>query len=258
MVGRFIRAALVGSALALAGSTASGAKAPDPIAIAVADSAHRTAENLILDDSRKPAAVLQFLGLRPGMKVADMFGLNKYWSEIIAPAVGPKGRVTVWEPTQFAGDKVRENFATFAAQHPNVSLLTSPFEAPALPKGAFDFMLINLNYHDTYWQSDKFKIPRMDPAAFLKVVYASMKPGGIVGVIDHVAKAGSDPRASVQEMHRIDPAVIRADFERAGFRLAATSDLLRNPADDHSKSVFEDGIRGHTDRAIFKFVKPRR
>jgi predicted methyltransferase len=117
-------------------------------------------------------------------------------------------------------------------------------------------MMINLNYHDVYWESAKYGIPRMDPEAFLKTVYASMKPGGIVGVIDHVANPG-DTRENVEKFHRIDPATVKADFEKAGFKLAGTSDILRNPADDHSLLVFNPQIRGKTDRFIYKFVKPK-
>jgi predicted methyltransferase len=79
----------------------------------------------------------------------------------------------------------------------------------------------------------------------------------VVGIIDHVALPGSDTRTVVEKLHRIDPAVVKADFERAGFVLEGTSELLKNPADDHSLNVFDDKIRGRTDRFIFKFRKPQ-
>ena len=229
---------------------------PANTATAVANSAARTADNLKLDESRKPAELLNYLGLQQGAQVLDMFGANKYWAEIIAPAVGPKGHVTVWQPTQFLSDKNRGPFETFAAQQKNVTLISSPFEAPELPAAKFDFALINLDFHDTYWESTQFKIPRQEPDAWLKRLYAAMKPGATVGVVDHVAVAG-DTRATVEKLHRIDPKVVEADFKRAGFVLAGTSDLLRNPADDHSLNVFDPKIRGKTDRAVFKFKKPR-
>ena len=97
----------------------------------------------------------------------------------------------------------------------------------------------------------------MDPSAFLKAVYAAMKPGAVIGVIDHVASPNSDTRATVEKFHRIDPEVIKADFKRAGFVLVGSSNMLRNPADDHSLLVFDPKIRGKTDRVIFKFKKPR-
>lgn len=233
------------------------AHAPPSLTTAVADSAHRTPDNVKLDESRKPAALLRFFGLRPGMQVLDMFGANKYWSEIMAPAVGPAGHVTVWQPTQFLSDKNRVPFEEFAATSKNVSLISSPFEAPELPAAKFDFALINLDYHDTYWENADRKIARQDPDAWLKRLYAAMRPGGIVGVVDHVASANGDTRMTVDKLHRIDPKVVEADFKRAGFVVAGTSNLLRNPADDHSLLVFDPKIRGKTDRFIFKFKKPR-
>jgi predicted methyltransferase len=96
----------------------------------------------------------------------------------------------------------------------------------------------------------------MDPNAFLKVVYDAMKPGAVIGVIDHVANPSSDTRATVDKLHRIDPEVVKADFKRAGFVLVGESKLLANPADDHSLLVFDPKIKGKTDRFIFKFKKP--
>ena len=78
----------------------------------------------------------------------------------------------------------------------------------------------------------------------------------MVGIVDHAAKPGGDTREVVETLHRIDAAVVRADFQRAGFVLEGESDLLRNPADDHSLNVFDDQIRGKTDRFVLKFRKP--
>jgi len=229
-----------------------------PVSVAAAVAAPgRSADNVKMDAGRKPAAVLQFLGLRPGMHVLDLFGGNAYWAEIMAPVVGPKGHDTVWEPSQFYSPKTKQAFEAFAAKHPNVSIVGSPFEAPDLPKNYADFVILNDNYHDTYWQNEKYKIPRMDPNAFLKAVYASMKPGAVIGVIDHVANPNKDTRATVEKFHRIDPNVVKADFKRAGFVLVGSSDILRNRADDHSLIVFDPKVAGKTDRFIFKFKKPR-
>jgi predicted methyltransferase len=136
-------------------------------------------------------------------------------------------------------------------------LLVSPADAISLPAGSFDFVLMHMIYHDLYWQSEKYKFPRLDPDAVLAEVFAATKPGGIVGVVDHVAAAGGDTRAVVDQLHRIDPAVIRADFERAGFVLDGESDLLRNPEDDLAKMVFDPAVRGKTDRVVYRFKKPQ-
>ena len=246
---------LIGMGLAIASPAVSAGKT-DIVAAAVADSAHRSADNVKLDASRKPAEVLKFLGLKPGMRVSDPFGGNLYWAEITTPIVGLKGRVSIWEPKQFYDQKGYDKFTAFKASHPNAWMRVSPFEAPDLPASTYDFMLINLDYHDVYWENAKYGVVRMDPDAWLKTIYAAMKPGAIVGVIDHVANPG-DPRVTVEKMHRIDPAVVKADFKRAGFKLEAESNILRNPADDHSLLVFNPAIRGKTDRVVLKFRKPR-
>ena len=146
--------------------------------------------------------MLNFFGLRKGMRVIDMFGANLYWSEMMAPVVGPRGRVTIWQPSQFNSDERRKNFAAFAKRQKNVSMISSPFEAPDLGKNAYDFMIMNLDYHDVYWQNPERKIPRMEPDAWLKTLYAAMKPGATVGIIDHVALPNGDTRATVEKLHR--------------------------------------------------------
>jgi predicted methyltransferase len=245
-----ILAALLVSAVPVAASAA-----PADVRASVAATAARSEANVKLDESRKPAEVLKFLGLQQGMWVADPFGGNLYWAEITAPAVGPKGRVTIWEPKQFYDQKTYDNYIALKAKQPEVWLRVSPMEAPDLP-GKYDFMLINMDYHDVYWQSAKYGIPKMDPDQWLKAVYDSMRPGGIVGVVDHAANPG-DTRATVEKLHRIDPATVKADFKRAGFVLEAESNILRNPADDHSLLVFDPAIRGKTDRFVLKFRKPK-
>lgn len=230
---------------------------PADVAATVAATAARTEANVKLDADRKPAEILSYFGLEKGSRVLDMFGANQYWAEIMAPAVGADGFVVVWQPNQFLSDKRRATFAEFAAKQKNVLLINSPFEQPSIGANAYDFIIMNLDYHDVYWESAERKISRMEPDAWLSRLYAAAKPGAVVGIIDHVASAGGDTRAVVEKLHRIDPAVVKADFERAGFVLEGTSDLLRNPADDHSLNVFDDKIRGKTDRFVFKFRKPQ-
>ena len=229
---------------------------PGAVATAIA-SPSRTADNVKLDEGRKPADVLNFFGLRKGSRVIDMFGANLYWAEIMAPVVVPQGRVTIWQPTQFINDDRRKKFAEFAKRQKNVSLISSPFEAPNLAVNAYDFMIMNLDYHDVYFENAERKIVRMDPDAWLKTLYAAMKPGATVGIIDHVALPNGDTRGTVAKLHRIDPEIIKADFQRAGFVLTGVRNFLRNPADDHSLIVFDPKVRGKTDRVVYRFRKPR-
>jgi len=91
--------------------------------------------------------------------------------------------------------------------------------------------------------------------AFNKHVFDSLKPGGLYVVLDHSAKAGTGA-ADVATLHRIDEAFVKAQVEKAGFKYEGASQILRNPADDRTKTVFDKAIQGHTDQFILKFRKP--
>jgi predicted methyltransferase len=217
----------------------------------------RPADSIKLDESRKPAQVLVFMGLKPGMAAADLISGTGYWAELMARVVGPQGRVTAFEPEQFYADAAGQAaWRELVARQPNVALSRYPFEAFNPPSASFDVAIINLSYHDLYWESVKYNVPRTDPAAYLRALYASMKPGGAVIVIDHIGPSG-DTRAIVEALHRIDPAVVKADFAAAGFRLSDESPILANAADSHDTNVFDAAIRGRTDRFMFRFEKGR-
>lgn len=208
------------------------------------------------DEGRKPVETLQALGLKKGMKALDIMAGNGYYSEIMAKAVGPKGKVSAWNPDAFVGDKAKEKWAGLAARTANLTHFTTAFDDFEAPAKSYDFALFHLVYHDFYWQSEEYKVPKTDPAIMLKKLYVAMKPGGIVGVVDHVGGKG-DTRETVDKTHRIDPEVVKADFTRAGFKLVSESQHLRMPNDDYAKSVFDPTLRGKTDRFVFKFKKAK-
>lgn len=225
------------------------------IAAAVA-APDRPAEAKALDESRKPVETLTWLGLKPGMAAADLIPGEGYWTEIMAHVTGPTGSVAALQPEQFYnGEKEAAAWAAMAVRAPGITLTRYPFDAFDYAPGSLDFAIMNLNYHDLYWQSERYKIPYTEPTGFVRALYRAMKPGGTVGIIDHVGLPG-DTREVVDKLHRIDPAVVIADFEKEGFELVGKSDLLANPADDHTKLVFDPTIRGKTDRFLFKFRKP--
>lgn len=209
-----------------------------------------------LDEGRKPAETLAFLGLRPGMDAADLFTGAGYWAEMMAHVVGEEGSVVGLQPLQFYNtEEEAAAWAELEKRAPGTSMTRIKFGAFDYPADSFDFMIFNLNYHDIYWESERFEIEYTEPAVLVQSMYKVMRPGGIVGVIDHVGKSG-DTRKIVDETHRIDPAVVIADFEKEGFELVGQSDLLANPDDDHTLDVFDEAIRGKTDRFLLKFRKP--
>jgi predicted methyltransferase len=253
------RTALVTIMLALAAPAAAKAPAGVPADVAAGMAAPgrpKTATDL--DEVRRPVQVLRFMGLKKDDRVLDYFTGTGYYADIMARAVGPKGHVVGWNSAGFGrNEKVVAALKDIKARNPNTAFYSSPTTAIAFAPNSFDFALLHLVYHDAYWESAQFGLPRIDPSTVVKAIWDSVKPGGTVAVIDHVAASGGDTREVVEKLHRIDPAVVRADFERAGFVLEAQSDLLR-VAEDHSKNVFDPSIRGRTDRFVYRFRKPAR
>jgi predicted methyltransferase len=208
------------------------------------------------DEWRKPGEVLGLLDVKPGMRVIDYFSGGGYYTEILSRLVGPQGQVIAYnnEPYQkYAANKPAERYGN--ERLPNVAQLNAPPEQlPIEPESAHAALIVNA-YHDLHWVSKDGSWPRTDPKVSLQKLAAALKPGASVVVVDHVANAGSDPAQSVEALHRLDPEVIKRDFEAAGFTLEAESDALRNPSDDHSVAVFEPAVRHKTDQVIFKFRK---
>jgi predicted methyltransferase len=235
---------------------------PSPLAAAPADitralaSADRPEAARKQDGTRKSIELLSFGGLRTGDRVLDVMAGGGYYAELVGKAVGPKGSVVALLPPGYLEGDGRKAWDALMARTPNVRLQAGTMKDVRLAPSSFDFTLFNLTYHDLYWESAEYKFPRLDPADFLRDLYVATKPGGAVLVVDHVAKAGGDPRVDADKLHRIDPAVIEADFARAGFLLDARSDLFRSNADDISKLVFDAAVRGKTDKVTYRFVKP--
>ena len=243
-------------AIAIAAMPLAAAQAVPADVAAAVSTPGRPADATALDAGRHPAEILRFGGLRRGDRALDLYTDSAYYGEIMARAVGPTGSVFGWQPTEFTQDSTRADLNGVAQRSPNFRVVFTPANGFTLPTAAFDFAMIHLNYHDTYYTNER-RHYAMNPEGFLRTVFQSIKPGGTIVVVDHVANPGGDTRAVVQALHRIDPATIRADFERAGFVFDGESNLLRNPQDDHSKGVFDPSIRGHTDRAVMRFRRPR-
>jgi predicted methyltransferase len=139
---------------------------------------------------------------------------------------------------------------------PNVEQVFARHNDLRLPPARVDVVLMSMVYHDTYWNDDGVDWGPIDPRALLESLGAALKPGGVVGVVDHYAARGQDPFESVMAAHRIDRAVVLRDFAAAGFVLDGESDVLRNRNDDYTLSVFAAAVVGRTDRFVLRFRKP--
>lgn len=204
------------------------------------------------DPSMKGAEVIRFMSLQPGARVADIVAGR--FVRALSQAVGPSGMVYAVEPAEVI--KVHpgvvgmiKSLASTPA-YSNVVLSTDPIDALALPHG-LDAVFIRQNYHDLH---DKFMGPA-DVALFNRHIFEALKPGGVFVVLDHADAAGSGLR-DTETLHRIDVAAVKAEVARAGFVFDAESSILANPADDHTKTVFDPSVRGKTDQFLLRFKRP--
>lgn len=209
------------------------------------------------DKDRKPAEVLAFFGIEPGMSVLDLFSGGGYYSELLAHVVGPDGRVMAHNNKaylKYVGDEVDRRYAD--GRLGNVEVLMAENNELQLPAGAFDAVMLILSYHDIFYVDPDNGWPKIDGPRLLAEIYKGLKPGGVLGIVDHYAEAGAS-RETGNTVHRIDPGIVISDLETAGFVLDGKSSILRNMDDDYNKIVYSPELRGKTDRFVLRFRKPR-
>lgn len=220
---------------------------------AVANNA-RPAADSERDVARKPAEVLEFFGIEPGMRVLDVFAGGGYYSEILGYAVGTSGSVVLYNNggwDGFVGAGVEERLQD--NRLPNVESVVAEPDATSFTPRSFDAALFILGFHDLYYADTGW--PAIDADNFLAAIYESIKPGGIFGIVDHAANPGVSLNVA-NTLHRIDPGVIRRDMANAGFEFVGESDILRNPDDFRSLAMSDSSIRGATDRVVQLYRKP--
>ncbi|MFA6124728.1 class I SAM-dependent methyltransferase [Sphingomonas sp.] len=203
------------------------------------------------DDARRKAAeVLAFSGVGPGDEVLDLIPGGGYWTRIFSGVVGKAGHVYAIWPAASAQSGAKGEAALDALHLANVTakVLASGIVAASEP---VDIVWTVQNYHDVANRGGEVALDQLN-AEVLK----ALKPGGTYIVIDHADAAGTG-LSGTSTTHRIDPAAVKAEVVKAGFEFVGESDVLRNPADDHSGKVFDPAIRGHTDQFVYKFRKPR-
>lgn len=203
------------------------------------------------DAGRKPAEVISFLGVTTGMTVMDLMASGGYYTEVLSIAVGETGTVYAENPPMFLAwnDGVYEKALSKRLEGgrlPNVTRIDQSPDQSGLAEGTIDAAISALNFHDIYNGSPEVGI------GFIKAMYPLMKPGGVIGIIDHHGDAGQDNTS----LHRIELKDAIAAAEAAGYVVEATSDILLTGVDDRTKSVFDPSVRGKTDRFILRLKKP--
>lgn len=223
----------------------------DLISAAISNSA-RTEANSSRDELRKPAQVIKFMGVQPGMTVLDLMATGGYYTEILAGVVGDSGRVISHE---FAAEGMDPDYA-FAAHirssrhFDNVIPIYADLKDLDMKENSVDQIFLIQNFHDLYF--DRYDA---DPVATLAVFRKALKPGGTLAVIDHVAEDDA-PSSTGNSIHRISPVLTKSVLQKAGFVFEAESDILINYTDDPSMNVFAPAVRGKTSRFIHRYTSP--
>jgi predicted methyltransferase len=266
---------LLALALLVAGSTAAGCARGDaspagrpqaviriahpgvtPFIREIVFSPDRLDADRALDAGRRVEEVLAFLDVAPGQRLGEIGAGGGYTTELVARAVGERGRVYA-ENNRFVlekfaakpwGDRLQRRAMR------NVVRVDREFDDPFPPEARdLDGVYVVLIYHDTVWMgADRDRMNR--------AVFEALRPGGFYFIIDHAARPGSGT-ADAKTLHRIDEAFVIAEVERAGFKLHAVGDFLRNPADERDWNASPSAAgerRGSSDRFALQFVKPAR
>ena len=240
----------LGGCAAMSGGSGKSWQATD-LAVALASPTRPQADR-DRDADRKPSDSVLFFGVKQGMTVLDVWAAGGYFTEVLSVAVGPKGKVYSQNPPMLlkARDGVYDKAITQRLADnrlPNVVRVDGDLPASAIPADSVDIAVTALNFHDVYNRDAAAGL------AFMKNVYAELKPGGVFVVIDHVGVDG----ANNAQLHRVPKHVAIDAAKQAGFTVDAESPLLAHPADDHTKAVFDASLRGRTDQFMVKLRKPK-
>jgi predicted methyltransferase len=245
------------AALAVIATAGAAYAAPDANQTAAVADKSRPEADTKRDADRKPAEMLEFAGVKQGQTVVDLIPGGGYFTRIFSKAVGPKGTVyAVGGPPRPTTDPAKpppppaQDTIAADANYSNVKSIHVPMASGLVIPTKADVIWTAQNYHDVN------NIKGIDMLAFDKSVYDSLKPGGVFIVLDHAAGVGAAPDPE-DKLHRIEPSIVKSQVLAAGFKYEGESKVLANPADDHTKAVFDPSIRGHTDQFIYKFRKPK-
>lgn len=240
-------------------SLSSYAGEPSKLIIDAVNSPERPAHETTRDLHRKPAEVLQLLGVKPGMRVIDLSSGGGYYTDILSRIVGDKGEVIAHNAPfvinrfpQFLDNPDQGWLPRLKNKQwkTNVTKLVGELDTMSLPV-QIDAAMMVLFYHDIVWQ-------KVDREMMNRHLFNALKPGGSFLIIDHSAKAGTGIQ-DVESLHRIDKQFIIEEVTAAGFKLETDSDLLSHPEDKRDYIFTRDARtkRDQTDRMVLKFIKPK-
>jgi predicted methyltransferase len=233
------------------------ANAADAYDAAVAH-AGRSAADLKRDSLDHPADILRLSGIKPGMRVADVLAGDGYYSELASYVVGPKGKVFMINNAAFdhwSNGPLQARLESHRLS--DVEHETLDLNHMNLDPGSLDAVFLIKVYHDLYWVDSEGVWPKIDTSGVLDQLARALKPGGVLLLVDHSAKAGSGNTVA-STLHRIEENYAIKDFESHGLKVAAKSDLLRRPDDARDRVSYKEPMLGKTDRFVLVFRKTAR
>ncbi len=245
----------------------SAAKASDALTAAIA-APTRTAANVARDPFRHPAETLAFFGVKASDTVVELWPGGGWYTEILAPLTkSGDGTLYAAGPWDRGLNRIKEWQSAKADLYGAIKLAEFPNAGtnPSVPDGRADVVLTFRNVHN--W---RFGGSDNTTAAF-KQIFAMLKPGGTLGVVDHRLNETDDAAKEEKSGYMKESSII-AFAEAAGFKLAGRSDINANPKDtkDYEKGVWtlppvltngepdraKYAAIGESDRMTLKFVKP--
>jgi len=225
----------------------------------------RTPANMIRDKYRHPAETLAFFGVKPGDTVVEALPAPGWYTEILAPYLAAQGQLWVAQAPGKGVDGLKAKFAADAKTYGKVKFSEFPIKGEAIADGSADVLLTFRNVHNLIMRGGTASDDAF--AGFFR----ALKPGGVLGVVDHRLPESRDS-ADEKTSGYLKRSTIVALAEKAGFTLAAESEINANPRDsaDWPKGVWTlpptlsqgDADRakylaiGESDRMTLKFVKP--
>jgi predicted methyltransferase len=222
---------------------------PTPIEKSIA-SPERTAADRERDAREKPAEVMAFAGVKPGMVVADIFSAGGYYTELLAGVVGDSGKVLAINNMSYANYAKDDMKARYTeGRLKNVERrLVEPSYMQIAPKSV-DLAVMVMAYHDVYWVSEKDGWPPINTDAFVEGVKRMLKPGGKLLIIDHNAAPGTG-KEMAGKLHRLNEDWSKKSLTAHGFVFEKSYDGLRNKNDQLDKHVYDEAVKGKTDRYV--------
>lgn len=232
-------------------------RSSDEAVSAVLASPSRSAADRERDGRDHPRELLALTRFGPGMTIADVFGGGGYFAELLAAIVGPSGHVRLVNNSAYDREMGKDAAARLAGNRlPNVRYEIENPPEMKLGAATLDGAILVMAFHDLYFADPWRGWPAIDAGQFVDQLVAALRPGAALLVVDHAARPGSGS-ADAQKLHRIDEAFAVDTLTKHGLELTGSSDVLRNPADDHTLRVFDPQIRHHTDRFVKVFRKPK-